>query len=368
MLRAADVLDHADARRSRRTARRAARGSRRRGCRPGRRARPPRRAARASSRLRLGQRDAGDVHAVLARGVQGERAPAAADVEHALARLRARACVQTSSSLVALGLLERRRAAREDRARVGHRLVEEAARRTRWRRRSGGGPRARRARRLWRRPRGPQLGGRRRAAAACSPPRPQRRGGEVAPGRAVDRRRLQLSSSVERRVHVVDLDLAARRRRGRGRAGPARAARGRARRGERTPERRAAAAVGRRQRACRPTARRGTGAREAPPRAPGAAARCAHRAHGAGASCLRAWRSGLTRTTSQASPVLSSARMTAADGSTCQRLRPWLGRGGERVVVVVPRLAERRAAPARRGCATRRRCRSAGARRSGTAS
>ena len=42
----------------------------------------------------------GDVHAVLARRVDRERAPAAADVEHALARPSGRACVQTSSSLV----------------------------------------------------------------------------------------------------------------------------------------------------------------------------------------------------------------------------------------------------------------------------
>ena len=41
--------------------------------------------------LRLRQRDAGDRHAVLARGVDREAAPAAADVEHPLALLAARA-------------------------------------------------------------------------------------------------------------------------------------------------------------------------------------------------------------------------------------------------------------------------------------
>ena len=34
-------------------------------------------------------------------------------------------------------------------------------------------------------------------------------------------------------------------------------------------------------------------------------------------------RSGLTRTTSQASPVISISRMIAADGSICQRRSPW---------------------------------------------
>ena len=74
--------------------------------------------------LRLGERDPGHVHAVLARGVQRERAPAAADVEHALAGLQ-RELRADEVELGALGLLERRRAARPDRARVRHRLVEE---------------------------------------------------------------------------------------------------------------------------------------------------------------------------------------------------------------------------------------------------
>ena len=75
-------------------------------------------------RLRLAQRDPGDVHAVLARGVQRERAPAAADVEHPLARLQ-RELRADEVELGPLRLLQRRRAARPDRARVRHRLVEE---------------------------------------------------------------------------------------------------------------------------------------------------------------------------------------------------------------------------------------------------
>ena len=75
-------------------------------------------------RLRLAQRDPGDVHAVLARGVDRERAPAAADVEHPLARLQAELRAD-ELELGPLRLLERRRAARPDRARVRHRLVQE---------------------------------------------------------------------------------------------------------------------------------------------------------------------------------------------------------------------------------------------------
>ena len=38
--------------------------------------------------------------------------------------------------------------------------------------------------------------------------------------------------------------------------------------------------------------------------------------------CLN-MRSGLIRTTSHARPVFSSAQMTHAEGSNCQRFRPW---------------------------------------------
>ncbi len=73
--------------------------------------------------LRLGQRDPGDRDAVLARRVDRQRAPAAADVEHPLALLQR----QLGADQVELGLLRRleaRPVAREERAAVGHRLVE----------------------------------------------------------------------------------------------------------------------------------------------------------------------------------------------------------------------------------------------------
>ena len=53
-----------------------------------------------------------------------EAAPAAADVQHAHARLQLE-LARDQIELRALGLLERLRAPREDRAAVGHRLVEE---------------------------------------------------------------------------------------------------------------------------------------------------------------------------------------------------------------------------------------------------
>ena len=76
--------------------------------------------------LRRRERDAGDVDAVALGGVDGERAPAAADVEHTLAPLEAE-LLADQLVLGLLGRLERRRAAREDRARVGHRRAEEEA-------------------------------------------------------------------------------------------------------------------------------------------------------------------------------------------------------------------------------------------------
>src|SRR5207244_11007429 len=74
-------------------------------------------------RLRLGERDPGDLHAVLARGVQREAAPATADVEDALARLPAELGAD-ELELRALRVLERLGAARPDRARVRQRRVE----------------------------------------------------------------------------------------------------------------------------------------------------------------------------------------------------------------------------------------------------
>ena len=74
--------------------------------------------------LRLGQGYAGHVHAALARSVNGEAAPAAADVEHALPGLECE-LVAHQGELGLLGLLERGRPAREQRTAVGHRVVEE---------------------------------------------------------------------------------------------------------------------------------------------------------------------------------------------------------------------------------------------------
>ena len=74
--------------------------------------------------LRLGEGDPEHADAVARGGVDREAAPAAADVEHplALAQTELRA---DQLELCLLRLLERRGAAGEDRAAVGHRLVEE---------------------------------------------------------------------------------------------------------------------------------------------------------------------------------------------------------------------------------------------------
>ena len=74
-----------------------------------------------------------------------EASPAAADVEHALAGLQ-RELGADQLELLLLRLLERRRAAREQRAAVRHRRARGTARRTRPAGRSGGARRARRAR------------------------------------------------------------------------------------------------------------------------------------------------------------------------------------------------------------------------------
>jgi len=70
------------------------------------------------------ERHAGDGHPVVACRMDREAAPATADVEHAHARSQ-RELARHELELRALGLLESLRAAREDRAAVGHRLVEE---------------------------------------------------------------------------------------------------------------------------------------------------------------------------------------------------------------------------------------------------
>jgi len=74
--------------------------------------------------LRLRECDADDADAVVLGGVDGEAAPAAADVEHALTLVQVELGAD-QLELLSLCLLERLRAAREDRAAVRHRLVEE---------------------------------------------------------------------------------------------------------------------------------------------------------------------------------------------------------------------------------------------------
>ena len=74
--------------------------------------------------LRGGRGDADRAHAMVARGVQHERAPAAADVEHALV-LAQRQLPADHLELLVLRLLERAGPAREHRAAVRHGGVEE---------------------------------------------------------------------------------------------------------------------------------------------------------------------------------------------------------------------------------------------------
>src|SRR4051794_36826924 len=75
-------------------------------------------------RLRLRQRDAGDVDVVLLRGMHDPAAPATADVEHALAWLQVELRAD-QVELCLLRLFEGRRTPGEDRAAVGKRLAEE---------------------------------------------------------------------------------------------------------------------------------------------------------------------------------------------------------------------------------------------------
>src|SRR5215210_8361714 len=74
--------------------------------------------------LRLRQRDAHYAHAVARRGVDGEAAPTAAHVQHALP-LRQPELRADQLQLRLLSLLQSGGATREDAAAVGHRVVEE---------------------------------------------------------------------------------------------------------------------------------------------------------------------------------------------------------------------------------------------------
>ena len=270
-----------------------------------------------------------------------EAAPPAADVEHALA-LAQRELPADELELGLLRLLERLGPAREVRAAVGHRAIEEqreelvadvvvvahgaAVARDRV-------PLARAA-------------AARSPAAAAGPPA-RRRGPARAPSRACcaerERRRLELVDHPQRGVEVVHLDHARRRRPGRGPARRARAARGRA------PAASASVNVGASGSVARhlvPSQKRSANGRRgsAPVSASPERSRLRQR-HGSAATPAprpapcRSRRAGFTRTTSHARPVISISRMIAADGSICQRRRPWRYEHRERVVVVVPRLA-----------------------------
>ena len=149
----------------------------------------------------------------------------------------------------------------------------------------------------------------------------------------VERRRRPAREQLERGVDVVDVDPAAHVR-----AADAelrrRAQHVAERRRRRDPERRPAA-VGRRD--LRPVPQ-GNGERPVRQCVGQRGTEVLRPAH---VASLAACRSGAMRTTSQARPVFSSAQMTHAEGSNCQRDEPVAGRGGESVMVVVPRLAER---------------------------
>ena len=234
--------------------------------------------------LRRRERDPGDADAVLARGVDREAAPAAADVEHALAGAAARASARSGRAWRAgppRASARRARTARSCRSSTRR----GTARRSRCRRRSGSGsPRASRSG-LWRAPGSrSSVEGRRGipAGSAASASAPSSR----ALSRARDRRRHPVVDDQERAVDVVGLERpldvgAAEPER------PRRAQRVRDRRGAADEEGRR---VRRRSRARvrRPRTRSRTGAREAPARARGRAAPWDGRAAPAGS--LRARR------------------------------------------------------------------------------
>ncbi len=141
------------------------------------------------------------------RGPEREAAPAAADVEHPVALVRAPACGRPSrASPPARPPASPRRARRPRSCRSSSRRGR--ARRTRWRRRSGGGPRAASRSLLWRRPLGRsseagRRGGRETPAARTAPSSSR---ALSAPSRG---RRLPAVEQLDHRVHVVDLDVAA---------------------------------------------------------------------------------------------------------------------------------------------------------------
>ena len=299
------------------------------------------------------------VHAVL-RARRGSRSCPSRSRRRAPARpARARACVHTSSSLASCASSRSRAAAREDRAAVGHRLVEEQ-REELVRDVVVVADRARVALAAVAAPARAQLGRRHRRRRRIGPHRARARRARAAAARARSiGGGFQLSSSCERRVEVVDLELAAHV----GAAEPELAGRA-----QHVRERRGRAHVKRRAR------RRWSAAARVPSQNVDR-----ERALGQGARSSR--RSGSVRAQRPAQATSAAAlrglalRADAHDvpgeadlleppdhpreGSSSPAPHPVLGGGRERVVVVVPRLAERERRQPRRGCATRRRCRSA---------
>ena len=205
-------------------------------------------------------------------GVDREAAPAAADVEHPLARLQAELRAD-ELELGLLGLLERRRR-RARRARSCRSSTRRGtARRTRCRRRSGGGPPGGRATIVWRSPRS-----RSSAAGGC--------GGDDQPAGAHaratpeprllarrQRRRLERVDDPQRRVEVVDLEQPGDVGAAEPELARAPAARAPARAATRSVNVGASGSVAR-HRACRPRTGSRTGGAAAPSQARAAAARC----------------------------------------------------------------------------------------------
>ena len=154
------------------------------------------------------QRDPGDVHAVLARGVDRRTRPSRSRRRARARPAAARAwCRRARAWSPAPPRASSRRARRSRTSTSSTRPG--TARRTRWRGRSGGGPRACRAAiAVARGPSGaapsPAPSGRR---AARPPHRGQRRSAALVAG--LDRRRRPVREQRERRVDVVDVDAAA---------------------------------------------------------------------------------------------------------------------------------------------------------------
>src|SRR3954452_16015389 len=252
--------------------------------------------------------------AALCGGVDRDGPPAAADVEHAVALLER----ELGAHEVALGelrVLQRRGAAREDPARVGHRLVEEE------REVLVGKVVVVRDRALVAQDRvalalRPQLhlGHLRDLAQRAGLDRGER---DVLLGPRVDRRRRPARDQRQRLVDVVDVDATAHV------CAPEAEL---ARRAQDVAE-----GFRRRQAECRSAvAVRGFKRRPVPQLEPERTLgeRCLQRvlqrrcnAHSA--ASLAACRSGEILTTSQARPVFSRPQITHEDGSNCQGLRPW---------------------------------------------